>query len=316
MLLIAGLAFLAVGAYYDHLQAGLYAQILISLGFLAAGLGSTILLYLRRVGVHVSASVESNNRFVVRISDGLGGIELGSEASHREIRIAPRSGPVLFFRLIGGIFLEVHRFASRKEASRKFLKMQSMQEGTVLPAKERGSPTTIDKKAMNAFSIRDSEKAILWRDWASLEVCIPLTLFLSGMLMLVFQGLEIPLSWDQRSLIVTVLFSVILLISLISTSVHLIVWQNGKLVQGRLWLRFWPSRVSRVPERSSVLSRLSTALPVGRLELWRQDSLPTAEVRLFENRQSEKPLRRIRLHSSLAVSLRLYRALQSFAPRG
>ncbi|HBS05797.1 MAG TPA: hypothetical protein DEA96_12575 [Leptospiraceae bacterium] len=316
VLFVAGLAFLSVGLYYLEIKDLPSSDLLVSLGLLAAGLGSTILIYMRRVSVRVIIEKRKEgdqNRFRIILADPGGQIPLkGDLTQTKELRISPRSGAVFFLRLPGNIYLEVHRFSSRREAGKKFIKIENLQKDCILPAQSEPPVPHLQKRTHNRLSILADQRTVIWSDPVALETSIPLAVFLAAMVYLVLHGLEIPLDALLRGAIFGALALITVFGGLVSSSVRYIRMETGRLETGRFLLRYRLRNRKSLDEFSSFLQQKEILEKPGTWQLWREEVFPTAELRLYpENDSRARPIKRIRLHSSLAASVSIFQNLQS-----
>ena len=316
VLFMSGLAFLSAGLYYLEIEHLPSAPMLVSLGLLAAGLGSTILIYMRRVSVRVliQKKKEGNQfRFRILLADPGGQIPLsGDLTQNKELRISPRSGAVLFLRLPGNIFLEVHRFSSRREAGKKFVKIEALQKDCILPAQSQPPVPHLQKRTYKRLSILPDQRTVIWSDPVALETALPLAVFFSGMVYLVLHGLDVPLDALLRGAIFLALGLITLLGGLVSSSVRYIRMQKGELETGRFLLRYRLKDRKSLEEFSPFLQQKEIIPSSGVWQLWREGILPTSELRLYPDGNADaRPIRRIRLHSSLAASISIFQNVQS-----
>ncbi|MEQ8350120.1 MAG: hypothetical protein RH862_01460 [Leptospiraceae bacterium] len=317
VMFLAGLCFLSIGLFYQYTGSKtLSASLLISLGFLATGLGSTILIYMRRVSVRTileKLDTHGQNRFRIVLSDPGGQILLtGDFTQNKELRISPRSGAVLFLRLPGNIYLEVHKFSSRREAARKFARIEKLQEDCILPAQSEPPVPYLHRGSFNRLRIVFSERTVIWSDPIALETALPLAVFFSGVVFLVLHGLEMDIHVLLRGIIVGALGLATFTGGLVSSSIRYIRMSPGELEHGRFLFRFRLKGKQSLQDFASVLHQKQRITDRGAWQLWREEVLPTCELRLYhESGNIKKPLKRIRLHSSLATSVAIFQNLQS-----
>lgn len=316
LLLVAGLAFLSAGLFGDFRNPSLNSDILMSLGILAAGLGATIVVYMRRVGLRVLCErVEEgkNHRFRIQVSEPGGRVTLPSGLiSTREIRISPRTGPVLFVGLPDNIHLELHRFGSRRKATRQFLKIDRMQHGALHPSRTPALQPEVGRGLAGAVRLVPEKNLALWRDTVSLETALPLAAFLSGMIYMMLHGFKLTVDWEHRAAIFAVASLLSFFGGMVSSSVRYVYRSASGLSTGRFLFRYLLSGKNSLDDFSSLLHRQKTYTEPGIWELRREDALPTAELRLQGNSGRAAAGRakiRIRLHSSLTASLAIYKSV-------
>ncbi|MCB1168850.1 MAG: hypothetical protein KDK25_00865 [Leptospiraceae bacterium] len=312
ILLVAGLAFLSLGLFEQYRNQSLSAELLISLGFLAAGLGSTILIYMRRVALRTffeRINESGKWRFRIRIVEPGGETIIPSGAIQaREIRISPRTGPVFFVRMPGGIFLELHRFSSRRRASHRFLEIERLQK-ECLRESRAGSLSPVPGRGMaGAVRLIPDQHLAYWRDTVGLETALPLAVFLAGLSFLLLHGMNLQLSWEIRLLLFAAFLFLGLLSGAFNSSVRYLQRTGNEIRLGRLLFRYsLKARGSNV-ETPGILHRFRSYEDTGMWELWREEAQPTPELRLSSERKP-RPSGRIRLHSSLAGSLAIHQCV-------
>ncbi|MCB1138365.1 MAG: hypothetical protein KDK23_06385 [Leptospiraceae bacterium] len=314
ILLVAGLAFLSLGLFEQYRNESLAAELLISLGFLAAGLGSTILIYMRRVALRTffeRIDEKGKWRFRIRIVEPGGETIIPSGAIQaKEIRISPRTGPVFFVRIPGGIFLEIHRFSSRRKASHRFLEVERLQKDCLRESRVGALKPLPGKGMAGALRLIPESHLAYWRDTVGLETALPLAVFLSGLSFLLLHGMNFSLTWEIRLLVFAALLFLGLAGGALNSSVRYLRRSGNEIRMGRLLFRYsLKARGTELPQ-SGVLHRWKVHEDTGMWELWREESQPTAELRLSSERKPAAA-RRIRLHSSLAASLAIQQCVFS-----
>lgn len=318
LLLVAGLSFISVGVYYRFQESlpSASAELLISLGFLAAGLGSTILVYLRRVSIRVlceRVKEKDQLRFRIILAEPGGTLRLAGDLTQtKELRISPRSGAVFFVRLPGNIYLEVHRFSSRREASKKYLRIEALQRDCILPAHSEPPVPSLQPATFKRLKLMQNKRTVLWSDPVALETSFPLAVFFAGMVFLVLLGLEVALTDIHRAGILGLIFLGTLFGGLVSSSVRYIQMRPDSVATGRLLFRYSTGKRDEPEQFPAFLHQRKVYADAGVWQLWREEVLPTAELRLYHRSGTQKkPIRRIRLHSSLTASISLFQNLQS-----